>query len=61
MSPRQAMKRGFITEGAIICFDDSNCNQASDAFGERRAWIELAEKYNINFSHAGNYGWPAPS
>jgi O-methyltransferase len=50
-------ERRFITEGAIICFDDWNCNKSSDAFGERRAWIELVEKYNIKFSHAGNYGW----
>jgi len=50
-------ERGFITDGAIICFDDWNCNKSSDAFGERRAWKELVEKYNIKFSHAGNYGW----
>jgi hypothetical protein len=32
--------RGMISEGAVILFDDWNCNRANPAFGERRAWRE---------------------
>ncbi len=49
--------KGFISEGAIICLDDWNCNKSSDSFGERRAWRELVERYNIKFSYAGDYAW----
>ena len=49
--------RGFVQEGCIILFDDWNCNAASPRFGERRAWAEIAEKYSVEYSDGGQYGW----
>ncbi|MEI9991453.1 MAG: TylF/MycF/NovP-related O-methyltransferase [Rhizomicrobium sp.] len=49
--------KGFVSEGAMICFDDWNCNRASNKYGERRAWEELVSKYKIQFSMSGDYSW----
>lgn len=46
-----------ITEGAIILFDDWDCNRASNQHGERRAWSEIEEKYSVITSPRGSYGW----
>lgn len=48
-------RNGWISEGAIIHFDDWNTGRASDALGERRAWIELAERYQVKFTFGGFY------
>ena len=48
---------GMISEGALLLFDDWNCNKASNAFGERRAWAECVEKYHVHYSDEGSYGW----
>ena len=45
-----------ISPGAIVFFDDWNCNFASKKFGERKAWDELVEKYQNEFSDEGGYG-----
>lgn len=45
-----------ISEGAAIFFDDYNCNMASPALGERRAWAETIEKYHVEYSDCGEYG-----
>ncbi len=50
-------RRGQIAAGAVICFDDWMCNRASDEFGERRAFRELAERYRIAFFPWGSYAW----
>ena len=47
--------RGFVSRGAVLCFDDWNCNQADPSYGERRAWAELTEKFQIVASHCGYY------
>ncbi|MEG5045371.1 tetratricopeptide repeat protein, partial [Microcoleus sp. B4-C1] len=47
--------RGFVQEGTIIFFDDWNCNRASPKFGERRAWLEIQQKYAVDFSELGSY------
>jgi O-methyltransferase len=47
---------GAITNGAMICFDDWNCGQASPDAGERRAWKELTEKYQVLYSDWRAYG-----
>lgn len=47
----------MISEGAAIFFDDWNPNRASPTHGERRAWSELVERYAIEFSDWGSYGW----
>ena len=49
------LKLGAISNGAIICFDDWNCGQADPNVGERRAWRELAEQYDIEFSDFRSY------
>ena len=49
-------QRRMISNGAIIFFDDWNCNAADPALGERRAWREVCEKYKITFSDEGAYG-----
>jgi hypothetical protein len=48
--------KGFVSRGAVLCFDDWNCNQASPAFGERKAWAELVAAFGIDASHSGDYG-----
>ena len=45
-----------VSEGAVILFDDWNCNAASPLLGERKAFSEVCEKYDISFSDAGSYG-----
>ncbi len=48
--------RAMISEGAMIYFDDWNCNRASNAFGERRAWRECVDRFGVAFSDEGPYG-----
>jgi len=48
-------QRRMISIGAIIFFDDWNCNAADPALGERRAWREVCETYKIKFSDEGAY------
>ena len=48
--------QGFVQEGTYIFFDDWNCNRASSAFGERRAWSEVEEKFAITYTDCGEYG-----
>ena len=50
-------ERQQISAGALILFDDWNCNRADPEFGERRAWRELVAKYDIQFSDEGAYGY----
>lgn len=50
-------EKGFIQKGAVIVFDDFNCNQASPEFGERKAWERIVQKYEITYSDWGGYGW----
>jgi O-methyltransferase len=48
---------GRVAEGAIVLFDDWNCNRASPRYGERRAWMELVGKHSIQSSDGGDYSW----
>ncbi len=48
-------ERGMVSTGAILCFDDWNANRAISQTGERRAWKELTERFEINASHCGDY------
>lgn len=47
--------RGMVSTGAIICFDDWNANRAIPTTGERQAWKELVEMFNIEASNCGDY------
>jgi hypothetical protein len=50
-------KTGAINKGAIILFDDWQCNQASNDHGERKAWREVTAKYRVEVENIGSYGW----
>lgn len=50
-------ENGQVASGAVICFDDWMCNKASDKFGERRAFIELTERFGIRAEPWGHYTW----
>ncbi len=49
-------QRGQVSRGAMILFDDWNCNSAEPTLGERRAFSEVCKKYDIHYSDAGSYG-----
>lgn len=49
--------RGRVAEGAVIFFDAWNCNRASPAYGQRKAWSDLTQKHSIVFSDGGDYSW----
>lgn len=46
----------LLVEGAIIYFDDFNCNRCSPTFGERKAWSEVVDKFDVIYSDGGMYG-----
>ncbi len=46
---------GKISNGAMICFDDWNSNQASPEHCERRAWRELVAEHHIVQSEWRSY------
>jgi O-methyltransferase len=50
-------KNASISSGAIIMFHTWNCNQASPEYGERRAWKEATEKYQVDAEDAGPISW----
>lgn len=50
-------ENGQVASGAVICFDDWMCNKASDRFGERRAFIELTERFGIVAENWRPYTW----
>lgn len=47
--------RGLVSEGALLLFDDWNCNRASPRYGQRRAWSELAARHAVEYSDEGGY------
>jgi O-methyltransferase len=50
------LARNMISEGAMVYFDDWDANAANPEMGERKAWSEVVEKYQICFSDMGPYG-----
>ena len=48
--------RNLLSPGAILFFDDWNCNHAALEHGERRAWAEVVERFGVVFSDRGGYG-----
>jgi len=50
------LARNQVAAGCMILFDDWNCNHASLAHGERKAWQQLAQEHSIQFSDLGSYG-----
>jgi glycerol-3-phosphate cytidylyltransferase-like family protein len=49
------LSKGWISEGAILHFDDWNTGRSSNELGERRAWRELVERHKIDFTIGGYY------
>jgi hypothetical protein len=47
--------RRQIAEGALLYFDDWDCNASRPDLGERQAWSEAVEKYSIKFSPSHAY------
>ena len=45
-----------ISNGAVLLFDDWNCNHSDLNYGERRAWREAVTAYKIIYSDEGSYG-----
>jgi hypothetical protein len=50
-------KTGTLSDGALVLFDDWNCCRASNDFGERKAWREACDRYQVVVEDAGGYGW----
>jgi hypothetical protein len=48
---------GIVSAGAMIHFDDWNCNRADPQCGERRAWSETVSEFSVQYSDGGQYGW----
>jgi hypothetical protein len=49
------LRHGHLAEGAVLFFDDWNCNRSSPQFGQRRAWREVVQSHRVNFSDGGDY------
>jgi hypothetical protein len=50
-------ERRMMSDGAMILFDDWNCNRASPRFGERRAFAETIKRFGLNVTDCGHYGF----
>ena len=48
--------KGLVSNGALILFDDWNCNRSDPAYGEKKAWKDLVAKHGIVYSDEGAYG-----
>jgi len=49
-------ERRMLSNGAVILFNSYDCNRADNDFGDRKAWLEMVEKYKIDFSDGSSYG-----
>ncbi len=45
----------LLSPGAILLFDDWDCNGDDDSLGQRRAWQEIVECYQPAFEDIGSY------
>jgi hypothetical protein len=50
-------ERNAYADGCVLLFDDWDCNRASPAFGERKAWSEIVQRFNPSFTDCGSYGF----
>ncbi len=51
----------MISPGAMLVFDDWNCNRASPVCGERLAWSQTVKKFAVWYDDLGCVGWSARS
>ena len=49
--------RGLLVPGAMLLFDEWQATGADPELGERRAWAEAVERFNVRFSDVGEYSW----
>lgn len=49
------LSRGLLQPGAMIFFDDWDCNSSRPDLGERKAWSDAVEKYEVDFSISHPY------
>lgn len=49
-------QNGLVSEGAVILFDDWDCNLCRNDWGQRRAWRELTDRFKIEAEDWGSYG-----
>ena len=47
--------KNIINKGSVILFDDYNCNAADPNLGQRRAWRETVEEFDIDYEDQGRY------
>lgn len=47
--------RGLLEPGALIYFDDWDCNASRPDLGERKAWADAVDKYEVEFSLSHPY------
>ena len=46
-----------VTEGCIILFDDWNCSRASNNVGQRKAFRDICDKFDVDCSDEGAYSY----
>lgn len=49
--------RQMLSTGALIMFHTWNCNQASPSHGDRRAWGEACDAFEVQAEDAGPHSW----
>jgi len=49
------LDKQLLSEGATILFDNWFCNKASKQYGEQKAWRDICEKFDIEYSNLGLY------
>lgn len=49
------LSRGLLQPGAMIFFDDWDCNSSRPDLGERKAWSDAVKKYDVEFSVSHPY------
>lgn len=49
------LSRGLLEPGALIFFDDWDCNASRPDIGERKAWADAVDKYDVKYSYSHPY------
>lgn len=49
------LSNNLLSEGAKLLFDNWYCNKASRHFGEQKAWHEICEQFDIEYTNIGMY------
>ena len=49
------LSNNLLSEGAKLLFDNWYCNKASRHFGEQKAWADICEQFDIEYTNVGLY------